>query len=177
MSEQADTATVDTTDTDTSSTTETVTEETDMVAEAEKWKAMARKHERAAKQAAKELDEARRSAMSADERAIDEARAAGRAEAKAELAVDRAADAVRAAAAGRNVDVEALLEGVDPSKFITDGSPDRKAIAEWLDRIAPVAATQQQQPMTQLAQGPMTSLTTPLNGDPLEQALRQKLGI
>jgi len=45
---------------------------------------------------------------------------------------------VRAAAAGRVADVDALLEGINPAKFLTDdGEPDRDAISVWVDRIAP----------------------------------------
>lgn len=168
---------------DESTTTEpAATPETDVAAELEKWKTMARKQEERAKanaQAAKELDEFKRQSMTDQERAVAEAVDAARKSTIAELS-GRLVDAeVRAAAAGRNVDVDALLEGLDRGRFLTDtGEPDRQALTSWIDRVAPVAASQPPPAPAwpDLGQGARTD-SMALNGDPLLQALKGKLGI
>lgn len=129
--------------------------------------------EKAAKTAAAELDALRKQSMSEQERAVAEARDAGRAEALAEVAADRVDDAVRAAAAGKSVDVDALLEGLDRNRFVSDGQPDREAIQGWIDRVAPAAT--QATPTVDLGQGVRN--TMPLNGDGIEQALRRAVGM
>ena len=117
------------------------TDEPDWKAEAEKWKSQARKHEERAKanaNATKELEQLRQASMSDLEKAVDAAKAEGRKEAIAAMG-RRLVDAeVKAAAAGRKVDVDALLDGLDRSRFLTDdGEPDTKAITAWVDRIVP----------------------------------------
>jgi hypothetical protein len=76
--------------------------------------------------------------MSDTEKAVEAARAEARTAALREVG-GRLVDAeLRAAAAGRPIEVDALLEAVDRSRFITDdGDVDRKALAAWVDRIAP----------------------------------------
>jgi len=105
------------------------------------WKAEARKWENRAKAnrtAADELEKLKREGMKPDERALEDAKAAGRAEAQASVG-KRLVDAeVKALAAGRKVDVDALLEGLDRSRFLDDdGEPKSKDIEKWLDRVAP----------------------------------------
>jgi hypothetical protein len=115
-----------------------------LTAEAEKWKALARKHEERAQSnasAAKELEALRRSQMSETEKAVDAAKAEARTAALRELGGKLVDAELRAAAAGRTVDVDALLEVVDRSRFLTDdGDVDRKALGAWVDRIAPAPA-------------------------------------
>lgn len=156
--------------------------ETDLAAEVEKWKQMARKNEERAKAnaaASKELEEFRRQSMTEQERAVAEAVDGARRSTMIEMA-GRLVDAeVRAAAAGRSLDVNALLEGLDRSRFLTDGGePDREAVMAWVDRIAP--APQETPPTTpgwpDLGQGARTQAMA-LNGDPLLNALKGKLGI
>lgn len=107
---------------------------TDWKAEARKWETRAK----ANKGAKDELEELKRQGMKPDERALEDAKAAGRAEAQAQVG-KRLVDAeVKALAAGRKVDVDALLEGLDRSKFLDDdGEPKVKDIEKWLDRVAP----------------------------------------
>lgn len=112
------------------------TEAENLTREARKWEERAKANAKAAK----ELDDMRKASMSDQEKAISDARAD--AEKSAALRYGgRLVDAeIRAAAAGRNLDVPALLEGLDRSRFLTDdGEPDAKAIAKWVDRIAPPA--------------------------------------
>jgi hypothetical protein len=172
----ADTATAETT-TDTSDTG------ADLAAEVEKWKAQARKHEDRAKanaNAARELEQLRQQSMSDTEKAAAQAKAEGRAEALREVAAERVADAVRVAAAGRNVDVDALLEGLDRTRFAgDDGIPDRDAIQAWIDRIAPKPddTTTDTVLVADLGQGVRGNSSMALNGDPLLRDLKSKLGI
>lgn len=110
---------------------------------ADYWKARARENEQRAKTARQELEQLKREAMTDSERAVAEARDAARAEVLAEVN-GRLVDAeVRTAAAGRPVNVDALLDGLDRSRFVDDaGEVDRQALTSWLDQLAPV----QQQP-------------------------------
>jgi hypothetical protein len=98
----------------------------------------AAKYRQEAKAAKTEADKARNASLTEAERAVAEAEQRGRTTALAEFG-GRLVDAeLRAAAAGRNVDVDALLEVVDRSRFLTDdGDVDRKALGAWVDRIAP----------------------------------------
>lgn len=86
-----------------------------------------------------ELEALKQAGLSETERAVALARAEGITEGT-KAGAARLVDAeVRAAAAGRNVDVKALLEGLDRSRFIDDdGEPNTDRIAKWVDRIAPV---------------------------------------
>ena len=98
--------------------------------------------EKAAKVANAELEKLRKLTMSETEKAIAEAKASARAELMAEVGAERVENAVRAATAGRNVDADALLDGLDRARFLTDdGKPDTQKITEWVDRIAPKGQT------------------------------------
>ena len=136
---QTSTDTTDTTQTSTDTTTKPET--TDMAAEAAKWKELSRKHEERAKAnsgAMKELEQLRKASMTDTEKAITEAKAAARAEVLAEVGASLVDAEVRAATMGRQLDADALLDGLNRSRFLgDDGKPDRAAITEWLDRLAP----------------------------------------
>lgn len=146
-----------------------------LTAELEKWKAQARKHEERAKanaNAAKELEQVRQASMSDQEKAVEIARQQARAEALAEVGGQLVDMAVTAAVAGRGVDAEALLEGLDRSRFLTDeGRPDQDAIAAWVDRIVPKTDG-----FVDIGQGPRGS-QIPLGSDPLLNTLKQSIGI
>lgn len=161
--------------------TETQTEEApdtggepDYKAEAEKFKALARKHEQRAKDnaaAAKELEKLRTETMSDQEKAValavQEAKAAAFAEVGSEL-VDMA---VRAAVADRPIDADALLDGLDRSRFIGEnGRPDRDAIATWVDRITPKPTG-----VPDLGQGARGS--QPAHSDALQKSIEGAIGI
>lgn len=110
-------------------------------ADVEKWKAMSRENEKKLTAATKALDAKNRESMSDTEKAVAEARAEARTETLREVGGRLAAAAIRVAAAGRSVDVDALIEGVDATRFLDDqGEPDAKAIQAWVDRVAPQAA-------------------------------------
>lgn len=155
----------------------------DLAAEVEKWKTQSRRHEDRAKanaKAAKELEDLKRSSMTEMEQAIANARAEAATEA-AKTYGGRLVDAeVRAATAGRNLDVDALLDGLDRTRFLTDdGDPDRDAITAWVDRIAP----QPDEPadparpfVVDIGQGTRGDAPA-LNSDPLLKDLKSKLGV
>lgn len=93
---------------------------------------------KAAEKTARDAQNAARAALPEAERQAAEAREEGRKAALADFG-SRLVDAeLRAAAAGRPVDVDALLEAVDRTRFVNDaGEVDRKALGAWVDRIAP----------------------------------------
>lgn len=110
--------------------------------------------EKAAKAANAELEKLRKLTMSETEKAIAEARASARAELMAEVGAERVENAVRAATAGRNVDADALLDGLDRARFLTDdGKPDTQKITEWVDRIAPKGQTPPKPAAKDIGQG------------------------
>ncbi len=176
----ADTATPDAPPTDPASDTagDSPPEVTDWEKETEKWKAQARKHEERAKansQAAKDLEALKVSMMSDQEKAVEVARQQARAEALAEVGGELVDLAVRAAVADRGVDVDALLEGLDRSRFLTDdGKADTTAIGEWVDRIVPKSNG-----IPDLGQGPRGNpgSQTPLGSDALADMLTKSLGL
>lgn len=164
------------TTTDTTTTPDTG----DLAAEVQKWQNLARKHEERAKAnaaAAKELETLRAQSMTDQEKAVAAARTEARAEALREFGTSRVDDAIRVAAAGRNIDVDGLLEALDRARFIGEnGEPDRAAIAAWIDRIAPKPDDNGPRPLD-LGQGVRGGQNAALNGDPLERSLKQALGI
>lgn len=91
-----------------------------------------------AKAAEQELQKLREESMDAQQKAIAAARDEGKAEARSSYGARLVDAEVKAAAAGRSVDVDALLDGLDRTRFLDDGEPDVEAIASWVDRIAPV---------------------------------------
>lgn len=142
----------------------------DWKAEAEKWKALSQKTEKDAKRTAGELKRLQAASMSDQEKVVAEAEAKGRAQALADMA-QRLVDAeVRASAAGRGIDADALLDGLDRSRFVTDdGEPDREAIEQFLDRLAP----KQQAKRLDLGQGARDGAAT---GPDMNSLLRRAAG-
>jgi hypothetical protein len=178
MSDQGGTPTT-TTEQDGTDGTEDAGGGEDHAAEVEKWKALARKHEDRAKansSAAKELEQLRQASMSDLEKAVAIARQEARTEALRESGTRLVDASVRLAAAGRGVDVDALLDGLDRNRFLTDeGEPNEKAILQWVDRLVPKPDTGSR-PFPDLGQGSRAA-ALPLNGDPLLADLKAKLGI
>ena len=174
----ADTATTDAPTNDPAQEPDTGT---DLVAEVEKWKAQARKHEERAKAnaaAAKERDELRRSAMSEQEQAVAQAVDQARADTLRQVGGQLVAAEIRAAAAGRSTDLDALVEGIDPTKFLDDtGQVDRDAVKAWVDRIAPAQQQDTLKPtgleVFDIGQG----LNAAPPADPLLSDIKTALGI
>ena len=122
---------------------------TDWEAEAKKWEAEAkqerslkRKVEDLNKRNMSELEKLQAASLTEQEKAVAAARAAAAEEARQETlrtVGHRLVDAeVRTAAAGRGLNVDALLDGLDRSRFLgEDLEPDARAIAQWVEAVAP----------------------------------------
>lgn len=150
---------------------------TDWRAETDRWKSQARENERRAKANAKELEQLKQASMSDQEKAVALARTEARIEALREVGAARVDDAVRLAVAGRDVAVDALLEGLDRNRFVDEnGQPDTAAVQAWVDRLAP-PPKQPGATFPDLGQGARGPGTAALNGDPLLNDLKSKLGI
>lgn len=147
-----------------------------LAAEVDKWKAQARKHEERAKlnaTAARELESVKLAALSDQEKAVELARQQARGEAFEKLGGQLVDMAVKAAVAGRNINADALLDGLDRRRFLTeDGLVDEEALAGWVDRIAPKADPNV---FPDLGQGTRGQSNMALNGDPLLQSVISKL--
>lgn len=162
-------------------------QETVSVAEFKKLQAESRKWEERAKQntaAAKEAEKLRAASMTETEAAVAAARAEAATEARRSFGGRLVAAELRAATAGRSVDVDALLEGLDASRFLDDeGEPDVAALTAWVDRVAPkVEAPPADEtdpgkiPFPPIGQGARGE-TPPLNSDALTADLKNLLGI
>ncbi len=139
-----------------------------------KWEARAKKAEQAAEAAAQA---ARQESMTEQERAVETARNEARAAVLAELGETRVGDAFRVAAAGRNIDIDTLLEGVNLKSFLDeDGNPDTVKVGDWVERIAPLPEQSTTPSVPDLGQG---ARPTPpgLNSSQLQKDLMAKLGI
>lgn len=127
---------------------DTTTEES----EVDYWKRRARENEKRSKDNHRELERLKRESMSEQERAIAEARDQARAEVLRETSGQLVDAEIRSAAVNRPVNVDALLDSLDRSKFVDDeGNVDRQAVTTWLDQLAP-AQTEPRQ-ARDLAQG------------------------
>lgn len=151
----------------------------DLQVEVDKWKSLSRKHEDKAKANAKaqqELDRLRQESMTEQERAVEAARLEARSQTLAELGEVRVGDAFRVAAAGRNLDIDTLLEGVNLQSFLDEGGqPDTVKVGDWVEKIAPQQSSATPS-VPDLGQG---SRPTPpgLNSSQLQKDLMAKLGI
>lgn len=116
--EQNETAESEASDGEQSADTAGAEQEQDPHAEADKWKALARKHERENSKTRRELDELREQ-VSTHENAVTEAHHA--------LASERLH--TKLARAGMpEEDAAALIEHIDPQRLVEDGKPSTKAI-------------------------------------------------
>jgi hypothetical protein len=79
----------------------------------------------------RERDELRQANQSESERAIEEAKEAGRAEVRQLLAAERVRTALASALAGRSVEPDALLD-LDRSVFVKGDKADTDAIKAWV---------------------------------------------
>ncbi|MEO3976310.1 hypothetical protein [Streptomyces sp. CAU 1734] len=117
---------------------------TDYKAEAEKYKAMARKHERRAKAnagSAAELAKLKREGMSETEKSVAEAVAAARAEEKTRAGVRVARSTFLAAAAGKIADAAGIADDLRLNTYVDDdGEVDEDAITELVGRLVKAAA-------------------------------------
>jgi hypothetical protein len=88
-------------------------------------------------QVQKELDKLKQAAMTDQERAVAEAKAAGKAEAVREAGTAVAAATFRELATGKLADPGKALDLLDLSKFVADdGTVDRTALGKAVDGLA-----------------------------------------
>ena len=140
-------------------------------------RAEAAKYRTEAKQAKAEIDKVRKSSLTEAEQAVLEAEQRGRQSVLAEFGQRLARTEFVAAAARRNpgYDAASVLDDLNLARYIgDDGEPDSKAIAAAVDRLVPELATNPR-PVGDADLGARSSL--PLNGDPLLQAIKSKIGI
>lgn len=176
------TAEATTTETTTETTETAATEAPVTLADVEKWKALARKHEDRAKAnsgAAKELEELRKASMTEQEKAVAAAVAEARTATLREVGAQLVAAEFRAQAAGRLTaeQVAELIEDLDMAKYLTDtGEVDSERVTRKVEALAPQPTEQTAPTWPDLGQGSRDQ-NLALNGDPLERALKDKLGI
>lgn len=149
MPEDDDQTTDDaTTDAGAAGTDDSQTDDTaaDTATDTTDWKAMARKHERAAKQARDALAAREKADMTEQERAIEAARDEGRTEAAKTAGVRLASAEVRAALTGIVTDPAAIAEDLDLTKLLDDdGEVDSEKVAALKAKyvaLAPKGAVQ-----------------------------------
>jgi hypothetical protein len=147
----------------------------DPVVETEKWKNLARKHEERAKanaKAAAELEELKKSMLTDQEKAIEEARRETRQQTRAEYTTKLVDAKLETSLNGRILDANAVLS-FEKSQFITDdGDVDEDAISNWVESNTKTPDTV----YPDLAQGQRGSAPA-LNSDPLLADLKSKLGL
>ena len=163
------------------------TEQTAQVAESKTFteeyvkelRAEAAKHRTEAKKWQAEVDKVRKSSLTEAEQAVLEAEQRGRQAVLSDFGQRLARSAFVAEAARRNpaYDAQSVLDDLNLARYVgEDGEPDSKAIAAAVERLVPAPAQASGLPRPDPSQG-ATHTALPLNGDPIEKALRQKLGI
>lgn len=113
-------------------TTETV----DLPAEVEKWKSLSRKNEQQAKtnaQAARELEELKRSQLSDTEKLIESTKDETRKAMRIEFAQKLVDSELKAALNGKSLDGKALFEFNKSSFVDSNGDVDSASITEWVE--------------------------------------------
>lgn len=136
-----------------------------LAAEVEKWKSLSQKNEKRASEnaaAAKELAALKAQSMSDIDRAVAEARAETAAEVSARFGRRLVEAEIRSALSGRHPNVDGLLAGIDPGRFLdAEGEPDSKAIQSWADSAAvPVPDTPAVPAVFDLGQGVRRTAST-----------------
>lgn len=133
--------------------------------------------DRELKAAKADLDALKASLMSEAEKAVAEAKAAGLAEGLRTGSAKIVQAEIRAAAAGRNVDVDALLENVDTSRFIDEtGEVDRPGIVAWVAKIAPAPTEPEIPAFVDLGQGTRGQPISPGDDDALKAMVLKAVG-
>lgn len=138
------------------------TQEVDYKSEAEKWQALARKHEQRAKdnaEKAKGYDDLKKSQETEQEKAVREARDTARGEVLKEIAPRLVSAEFRAVAAGRLTaeQVAELIEDLDMTKYLTEsGEVDTERVTKKVDALAP---KEERKSFPDLGQGKRTSAT------------------
>jgi arsenate reductase-like glutaredoxin family protein len=125
-------AVAETTDTEISELSETDS----LKAEVDKWKSLSRKNEQQAKsngQAAKELDEIRKSQLTDTEKLIEQTREETSQVIRKEFAVKLVDAELKSLLNGRSLDGSSLLDFDKASFILSDGNIDSEAIQSWVE--------------------------------------------
>jgi hypothetical protein len=139
----------------------------------------AAKYRTEAKQLKGDIEKVRTASLSEAEKAVVEAEQRGRASVLTEFGQRLARTEFVAAAARRNpgYDAAAVLDDLNLARYIgDDGEPDSKAITKAVERLVPAPAEQTPH-VPSFDGGTRGGTALPLNGDPLLNSLKQKLGI
>lgn len=162
----------------TTTTTDPAARLAELEAEVEKWRTLSRKNERDSKKNLSDLESERQKGMSELEKAVAVARAEARAEAAKDNTAKLVRAEVRAAAAGVLADpADAIHLLGDLAEFEVDGEVDTKAIKRALDRLVQTKPYLSAQPGNGSGEGGARGGALPLNGDPLLNAVKDRLGI
>jgi hypothetical protein len=138
----------------------------------------AKEAERKWKAAERELEKVRTASLSDQERAVAEAKLAGRQEAVAEAGKRLARAEIRAAAANAGLKVgDDDLDDLDLSKFVgEDGEPDPTAISARIKRWQALApAAESSRPRGSIDQGSRGSSPTQSNAEAFAQFLQSQM--
>lgn len=168
MSDEAEPTTdaVDETSTAPTDTTTDASDGTDWKAEAEKWRGLSRKNEESFKTAARERDELRNAQMSENEKAIEEAKNAGRAEAAQGFGAKLAAAKLEAALTGIVTDPAEVIEDLNLTAFLTDtGDVDTDKVAALKAKYTAIAKPGTPAPAGSADSGPQGTAPTPADLD------------
>lgn len=149
----------------------------DLQAELDKWKSLARKHEDRAKAnsaAAKELEQLKVSMLTEQEKAIEQARAEARQATISEFAGKLVDAKLQAHLNGKTLKADAVLN-FNKSVFLTDdGDVDESSMLAWIE--SNTTPNNQTPAYPELGQG-VRNEPTALNSDPLLRDLKAKLGL
>jgi hypothetical protein len=143
-------------------------------------RAEAAKYRTEAKQFKSEIEKVRKASLTEAEQAVLEAEQRGRMSVLADFGQKLARSAFVAEAAKRNpgYDADAVLDDINLARYIgEDGEPDAKAIAAAVTRLVPEAVAGPRGVGDADLGGRSGGTPLPLNGDPLTNSLKSKLGI
>jgi hypothetical protein len=166
-----------TTDTEPETAPDDATSPEQLAADVAKWKELARKHEKRAKESHTQLEAIKAAGMTDTEKALAEAHAAGRAEALREssTALARATLATELATVPGG---KLLAESIDPTPFLTEGGAvDADAVSTWaVNYRAQLGTGGTSPPAFDLGQGSRGGAGTQTTANPLADMLAQAVG-
>ena len=165
------------TDTDAKNETPPTGNSPDLSAEVEKWKSLARKHEKAFKDTSKELEGFKAQSMTEQEKAIAEAKQTGMNEAKSLFGAKLVASEIKVGLNGR-IDEDSfqkLINRLNVNSFLTDdGDVDTDAVSELVKALIPEDDTKKKS--LNLGQG-SRGTTSLADDNALERSIMNAVGV
>ena len=153
----------------------------DLTSEVEKWKSLARKHEKDSKDFRKELDTLKTQSLTEQEKAIAEAKALGASEAKSLFGSKLVASEIKVGLAGRidGEDFDSLIKGLNVNSFLNDdGDVDTEAVAGFVKALLPPESDDDKKKKSNLNLGQGARGNTSLADDnALENAILRHAGV